>query len=176
MTVLVRHLILIIALLFAVIFGRGQEAVHTELYHVLKEKDSILFDAAFNRCDTDTMAGLFTKDFEFYHDKVGATIGRKSFLAPTIASCASRDPQAPQSSKRILVDDSLEVYPLYNNGVLYGAIQHGIHRFEFLNNQGEYQRGDTARFTHLWILKDNDWKIKRELSYDHQAYAENQTK
>ncbi len=176
MTVLVRHLILIIALLFAVIFGRSQEAPHTELYQLLKEQDSLLFDAAFNKCDTAAMADLFTEDFEFYHDKGGATFGRDNFLAPTIEVCASRNPGEPQPSKRILLDGSLEVFPLYKKGVLYGAIQHGIHRFEFLNNQGEYQRGDTARFTHLWVLEEEGWKIKRELSYDHQAYVENNTK
>ncbi len=176
MTVLVRHLILIIALLFAFFFGSSQDAAHDDLYQHLKEQDSILFDAAFNRCDTKTMADIFTEDFEFYHDKVGATFGRDSFLAPTIANCTSRNPEAPQPSKRILIDQSLEVFPLYDKGELYGAIQHGIHRFEFLNDQGEYQRGDTAKFTHLWILQDDVWKIKRELSYDHQAYSETRTK
>ena len=62
---------------------------------------------------------------------------------------------------------SLEVYPLYNNGQLYGAIQHGVHTFEFLNHQGEYQKGDIAKFTHVWVLEDGTWKVRRELSYDH---------
>ena len=176
MTVLVRYLILITALLFAFFFGRSQDTAHSELYELLKEQDSVLFDAAFNRCDTATMASLFTEDFEFYHDKVGATFGRESFLAPAIANCTARNPDMPQPAKRILIEESLEVYPLYNKGILYGAIQHGIHRFEFLNNQGAYQRGDTAKFTHLWVLQDDVWKIKRELSYDHQAYLETKTK
>ena len=55
---------------------------------------------------------------------------------------------------RILIPGSLKVFPLQKDGVLYGALQHGIHRFESLNASGEYQRGDIARFTHLWILEN----------------------
>ncbi|MGI9546357.1 MAG: nuclear transport factor 2 family protein [Flavobacteriaceae bacterium] len=176
MTILVKHLILLIAMLFTFFMGLSQVSEQSDLYKALKEKDSLLFDAAFNRCDTDTMEALFTEDFEFYHDKGGATIGRESFLAPTIENCANRNPADPQPSKRILQENSLEVYPLYNKGELYGAIQHGIHRFEFLNEEKIYQRGDTARFTHIWILEGEDWKIKRELSYDHQAHQVRNTK
>ena len=28
--------------------------------------------------------------------------------------------------------------------------------------------GSTAKFIHLWILEDNQWKLKRILSYDHK--------
>lgn len=176
MTILIRHLILLIAMLVTFFIGNSQVAKQSELYELLKEKDSLLFDAAFNRCDTDTMKDLFTEDFEFYHDKSGSTMGRESFLAPTIERCASRNPADPQYSKRMLVENSLEVYPLYDKGDLYGAIQQGIHRFEFLNNRREYQCGDTAKFTHLWVLEGGDWKIKRELSYDHQAHQTYETK
>ena len=102
MTILVRHLILLIAMLFSFFMGLSQVSEQSELYRLLKEKDSVLFDAAFNRCDTDTMEALFTEDFEFYHDKGGATIGRESFLAPTVENCANRNPADPQPSKRIL--------------------------------------------------------------------------
>jgi len=145
----------------------GQVAKDSELYKILKSKDSLLFDAAFNQCDVDTMESLFTEDFEFYHDKGGFTDGREAFLKPTRENCEKRDPEAPQYSKRILMDGSLEVYPLYKGEELYGAIQHGVHRFEFLNDKNEYQKGDIAKFTHVWVIKDGEWKIKRELSYDH---------
>ncbi len=145
----------------------GQVTKDSELYKVLKSKDSLLFDAAFNRCDVATMESLFTEDFEFYHDKGGFTDGREAFLKPTREECEKRDPEAPQYSKRILMDESLEVYPLYKKGELYGAIQHGVHRFEFLNDKNEYQKGDIAKFTHVWVLQDGEWRIKRELSYNH---------
>ncbi len=147
---------------------KAQVSEDSELFLVLKDKDSLLFHAAFNVCDTETMADLFTEDFEFYHDKVGATLGREEFLGPVQMECEGRNPDHPQPAKRILVPGSLEVYPLYKHGTLYGAIQHGRHRFEFLNDKGNYQKGDIARFTHIWIKSDKEWKIKRELSYDHQ--------
>ncbi|WP_396589489.1 nuclear transport factor 2 family protein [Allomuricauda sp. R78024] len=146
----------------------AQMAESSELYMTLKEKDSTLFDAAFNQCDVETMESLFTEDFEFYHDKGGITVGRNNFLAPNRENCAKIDRNEPQRAKRILVPGSLQVYPLYKQGKLYGAVQHGVHSFEFLNEQKEYQKGDVAKFIHVWILEDGHWKIKRELSYDHQ--------
>ena len=165
-----KYIVPLIIYLALTAAGLAQVPVDSELYSALKTKDSILFDAAFNQCDPETMASLFTEDFEFYHDKGGATFGRDTFLARTRENCAKRNPEAPQASKRILLPNSLAVYALYKNGELYGAIQHGIHRFEFLNTQNEYQRGDTAKFTHLWIKDTSGWKIKRELSYDHQMH------
>lgn len=159
--------IMALALVGMTTLASAQVAEGTELYKILKSKDSLLFDAAFNRCDTDTMASLFTEDFEFYHDRGGFTDGREEFLRPTRENCEKRDPSAPQYAKRILIDGSLEVYPLKKDGELYGAIQHGIHRFEFLNDKNEYQKGDIAKFTHVWMLVNGEWKIKRELSYDH---------
>jgi ketosteroid isomerase-like protein len=146
----------------------GQVAKSTDLYKELKKQDSILFHAAFNTCDTNTLANIFTEDFEFYHDKSGFTEGREAFLAPMRTNCAQKNPNEPQASKRILLPNTLEVYPLYNNGELYGALQHGVHRFEFLNEQKEYQKGDVAQFTHVWVKQGDAWKVKRELSFDHQ--------
>lgn len=147
----------------------GQESVDSELYQTLKEKDSILFNAAFNTCETAVLQSFFTEDFEFYHDKGGLTEGRGNFLSPVRQSCAQREEGALQPAKRILIPNSIEVFPLYKEGVLYGAIQHGKHRFEFLDGNKKYQDGDIAKFTHIWILENGDWKIRRELSYDHQS-------
>ena len=150
----------------------GQAPQDSELYQVLKEKDSILFDAAFNRCDPATLKTLFTEDFEFYHDKGGLTESRQAFLEPLEQNCPNVKPEDLQPSKRFLIEGSLEVYPMYKNGELYGAIQHGVHRFEFLNDNKEYQQGDIAKFTHVWIKENDRWKIKRELSYDHKLLKE----
>jgi len=164
----VLHILLVCLLSTVFYSAQGQLSTDNELHLLLKEKDSVLFNAAFNKCDAETMALLFTEDFEFYHDKGGVTIGRETFLNPIKAACLNWDPKSPQPSKRILIENSLRVYPLQKDGQLYGAIQEGIHRFEFLNEKQQYQKGDIAKFTHLWILTDGQWKIKRELSYDHQ--------
>ncbi len=147
---------------------QAQEYTEDELFIVLKKKDSLLFDAAFNTCGIAALNSIFTNDFEFYHDRGGITEGREAFVGRIEEGCKNRSDNDPQPAKRILVPNSLEVYPMFNNGVLYGAIQHGVHTFEFLNEKGEYQKGDIAKFTHVWILDEGEWKIRRELSYDHQ--------
>lgn len=144
----------------------------SELFQTLKKQDSTLFNAAFNTCDTATLEGIFTEDFEFYHDKGGLSEGRDAFLNPMKENCAQWNSEAPQPSKRILIPNSLKVFPLFKNGELYGAIQHGVHRFESLTKNGGYEKGDIAKFTHVWIKEDNKWKVKRELSYDHQYKPE----
>lgn len=164
-----KNIAVFLSLLASIGFTYAQVASDSELFKSLKAKDSLLFDAAFNTCDIATLESLFTEDFEFYHDKGGATTGRSNFLDPLAANCSKRNPENPQQAKRILIANSLEVYPMYNKGELYGAIQHGIHRFEFLNDQKEYQKGDTAKFTHVWIKEEDMWKIKRELSYNHKS-------
>ena len=145
----------------------AQTAKEDELYKTLKSQDSILFDAAFNTCGIEILNAMFTEDFEFYHDKGGITEGRETFVGRIANGCANRKSDPQQPAKRILVPESLEVYPLYRNEQLYGAIQHGVHTFEFLNDRGEYQKGDIAKFTHVWVLEDGTWKVRRELSYDH---------
>jgi ketosteroid isomerase-like protein len=148
--------------------GSAQITHESQLYELLAKKDSILFNAAFNTCDTLVLEDIFTEDFEFYHDKGGITKGRDSFLNPIKSNCSNRDAHAPQPAKRILVAGSLKVYPLYKDEVLYGAIQHGIHSFEFLNEKEEYEKGDIAKFTHIWVKENGKWRVKRELSYDHK--------
>lgn len=68
--------------------------------------------------------------------------------------------------KRELVPNSMKVYPLYNNNVVYAFIQEGEHEFAELY-QGKWNKGSRAKFTILWILDGKDWKMKRVLSYDH---------
>ncbi|WP_158259126.1 nuclear transport factor 2 family protein [Flagellimonas meridianipacifica] len=149
--------------------GFSQVATSSELYQTLKKKDSLLFNAAFNTCEIEVLNSLFANDFEFYHDKVGITDGKDAFIQPIASGCDNWKDKAPQPAKRYLVEGSLEVYPLRKNGTLYGAIQHGVHSFEFLNENKEYQKGDIAKFTHIWILDEGNWKLKRELSYNHQS-------
>ncbi len=163
------HLLVAFACILCLSGGHAQVPTESELYVTLQARDSLLFHAAFDACDPVTMRSLFTEDFEFYHDKGGFTEGREAFLKPVEAQCSQRDPEALQPAKRILVPGSLEVFPLYKDGELYGAVQHGIHHFEFLDDKKLYQKGDIARFTHVWVRDGKEWKIKRELSYDHHS-------
>ncbi len=167
MITLLKIIVYSIVALFASL-AFGQVEANSELHLLLAQKDSLLFNAAFNTCNTNVLEEIFTEDFEFYHDKGGLTEGRDAFLNPMKENCAQRITTEMQPSKRILIANSLAVYPLYKNGELYGAIQHGIHRFESLDKDNSYQRGDIAKFTHVWVKENLVWKVKRELSYDHQ--------
>ena len=65
---------------------------------------------------------------------------------------------------RHLVADSMQVFPMSDNGKLYGAIQIGKHNFA---PPGEAVSGLPASFMHMWLLENGEWKLSRVLSYDH---------
>jgi hypothetical protein len=156
----------IVALFLSLPFG--QVEANSELHPLLAQKDSLLFNAAFNTCNTSVLKEKFTEDSEFYHNTGGFTEGRDAFLNPIKENCAQRITAEIQPSKRILIANSLAVYPLYKNSELYGAHQHGIHLFKSLDKDNSYQRGDITKFTHVWSKENLVWKVKRELRYDHQ--------
>ena len=137
-----------------------------KLYHLIKKNDSLLFQIGFNQIDTSQVAKLIADNFEFYHDKHGITPGKNSFLN-SINSL--RD--LPFKTWRILINESMEVFPLYtdNSQLLYGAIQNGIHDFYQQKEGQKARKTSTAKFTHLWIIEDGEWKLKCVLSYDHKS-------
>ena len=142
--------------------GQSQE----ELFELLRAKDSLLFEIGFNQCNLTQSGALLTEDLEFYHDQGGVTGSKAEFMQVMRSGICSG---GKYTSRRELLKESLDVYPLYDNGKLYGAIQMGMHRFYERTKEGSEREGSTARFTHLWLLTEDGWKIKRVLSYDHQA-------
>lgn len=137
-----------------------------ELYNILAEKDSLLFQIGFNQIDTLIVESLVSEDFEFYHDVHGITDSKEAFLNNIKAI---RD--LPFRTWRILEEGSLEVYPLFkqNSQVLYGAIQKGEHDFYQQIEGEDARKTNTAKFTHIWVIENNNWKLRRVLSYDHKA-------
>ena len=137
-----------------------------ELFDLIQEKDSLLFQIGFNQIDTLQAAVLTSQDFEFYHDEHGGTDTKNAFVSNINGI---RD--LPFKTWRTLVKGTMEVFPLYkdNSQVLYGAIQNGTHDFYQQNEGEDALKTNTARFTHLWIIENGDWKLKRVLSYDHQV-------
>jgi hypothetical protein len=136
-----------------------------EIFKILKEKDSLLFELGFNQIDTLQVKVLTSDDFEFYHDEHGVMNSKKEFVK-SISSIR----ELPFKTRRELVKGSVEIYPLYKNNRqdLYGAVQNGEHNF-YQQKEGEEERKtSTAKFTHLWIIENNDWKLKRVLSFDHK--------
>ena len=144
----------------------SQEAKDSELFQTLKKNDSLLFAEGFNNCNPAAFEHFIAEDLEFYHDQGGLTTNKKDFLADLKENvCSSPNRKA----LRKLIPGSLQVFPLYENGKLYGAIQKGRHDF-FIQEPGkETYQTSTARFTHLWVLKDGEWILKKVLSYDHKG-------
>src|ERR1035437_5578499 len=145
----------------------------SELFKTLKAKDSLLFNVGFNTCDISQFENLVSDNFEFYHDKAGMTLSKAAFISGIKDGLCKLD----YKPRRELVENSLQAFPLEKNGVLYGAIQMGMHRFYAIEkNKIEYLT-DVAKFTHVWLLENGNWKLSRGLSYDHSYdHQGNETK
>lgn len=145
-------------------FSSAQVNKNSPLYKTILEKDSLLFNIGFNTCDISQFDALLSENFEFYHDKSGIS-DRKKFLSD-LKNGLCKSPETYQS-RRELIPEKTQVFPLYENGELYGAIQYGEHRFyEKMEGKAE-QYASTAKFTHVWIIENGKWKLKSGLSYDH---------
>jgi hypothetical protein len=85
-----------------------------------------------------------------------------------------KDP-ATYQLRREAVPGTVQVYPLRKNGVVYGAVIEGEHVF-YIKQAGKDEFIDgRARFTHLWLEHNGEWRMARVLSYNHHA-AEYQNK
>src|SRR5690606_36011921 len=55
----------------------------------------------------------------------------------------------------------------HKNGEIYGAIQEGTHQF-FESQTGQPERfGSSAKFTHIWLLENKEWKLSQSYSFEH---------
>lgn len=134
------------------------------LFLQLKACDSLVFNIGFNECNLTVFDTLVADDFEFYHDQSGITPSKQAFIDGTKNGLCNMDYKAI----RKLQPGSLEVFPMYNNSELYGALQTGFHRFYALHpDDPELKLTSEARFTHLWLKKGTRWKLARVISYDH---------
>ena len=147
--------------------SEAQVKQDSELFKTLKANDSLLFDVSFNTCNTQVLESLIADDLEFYHDQGGITNSKSEFMK--VMKNGICNPDNPTKSRRELVEGSLEVYPLYKNGQLYGAIQNGMHRFFEKVGDNPETKGSIAKFSHLWIKQDNSWLVTRVFSYDHKS-------
>ena len=127
--------------------------------------DSLIFDVGFNRCELGVYDKIISEDLEFYHDQGGITNSRTEFIETAKKNICSNADQKPI---RKLVKGSMEVYPLSSNGELYGAIQNGVHEFFIKEPDKEMYKTSEAKFTHVWLLKGDQWILKRVLSFDHK--------
>ncbi|WP_281225757.1 nuclear transport factor 2 family protein [Flavobacterium aquiphilum] len=153
-----------ILLFMFVNFAFGQVAKNSELFLALQKHDSIFFERGFNQCDIDYLTKMTHKDLVFYHDRSGVQ-DKQKFLENTKKYLCSDSNHKPIRKVR---RESLEVYPLYDNGVLYGVVQIGIHDFYIREPNKEDKYTGTAKFTHVYLLENKEWILKEVLSFDHK--------
>ena len=124
------------------------------LNEIILAHDKKMFDA-FNTCDIDTMAMMFSKDLEFYHDIAGLS-GYESTMKVTRDNCERK-----LGLQRTLLKEGTEISPLGE----FGAMQKGKHRFCHMNN-GVEDCG-IFDFMHIWKKQGETWTIHRVISYNH---------
>lgn len=146
-------------------FLTAQVATDSELFIALKMLDSLIFEQGFNKCLIQDFESLIHEEIEFYHDKGGLTEGKETFVR-SVQQNICANPNGKMS--RQLRKGTLHVFPLYERGLLYGAIQSGDHAFYISQGEESPVQVGVAKFTHLWIKTVDGWRLKRVLSYDHQ--------
>lgn len=119
---------------------------------------------AFNACEVKKLAAMKTDDLEFYHDVGGVSKGG----AVVVESIAKNICGRPDFRiRREAVEGSVRFYPMRDGGKLYGAIVSGEHLFHETPKGGKEVLTGRARFTHMLLLRDGQWKMSRVLSFDH---------
>lgn len=136
---------------------------NSPLFVELKKYDSLFFERGFNNCDLAYLDKSVDENLKFYHDN-GGFQDKQLFLERTKQNICSNPNQKPI---RKIIESSLEVFPLYNNGELYGAIQSGEHQFFIREKNKEDILGGQAKFTTVWTKEDGNWIMSDILSYDH---------
>ncbi|MCP9201009.1 nuclear transport factor 2 family protein [Gramella sp. GC03-9] len=160
-----KHVIFSIICLIS-FMSMAQVNSDSEIFKQLKSRDSLLFDRGFNLCKINEFEDIISEDLEFFHDQGGLTTNKIDFLKNVRNNICSNPDMKPI---RKLVPGSLEVFPLYDNGELYGAIQKGIHDFYIQEPEKELYKTSSAKFTHVWVRDNDKWMLKRVLSYDHHS-------
>ncbi|MHC9088169.1 serine hydrolase [Tenacibaculum sp. IMCC1] len=142
----------------------AQVANNSNLFIELKKADSLIFNEGFNKCNYSALKKVLHKDLEFFHDQNG-TQNLEQFYKSFSNSICSNPNFKPI---RKLVDETQKVFPLKNNGEIYGAIQAGEHIFYIKEPNKKLYATERGKFTHTWVLESGQWKVKRILSYEHK--------
>jgi ketosteroid isomerase-like protein len=114
--------------------------------------DSLLFDVAFNQCDAALFKKIIADDVEFYDDRSGLSVSKPNELKSLLEKCI-------RSEKLTRKLNSCTIDKLGD----FGAVQLGEHTF-YIDGKPE----GTGKFIHIWERKDNEWKLKRIVSYEHR--------
>jgi hypothetical protein len=121
-----------------------------ELYNAIVHMDSVYFNA-YNTCDMDTQAAIYSDSIEFYHDKGGLMTSKAALLKALKDNICGK-------VTRVLVPGSIEVYPIGT----WGAVEIGLHRF--INHQESETPSKPDKFIVIWRHRDDKWQITRVIS------------
>ena len=143
----------------------GQNMTDEEMHKEIMNLDKMLFQAVFEDCDSVVVDQLLHPDCVFYHDQSGIIPDKTTFIQGLEYGPCSLEYKAT----RELDENSVEIFPMYQQGTLYGVIQQGIHRFyaQYPGNPDK-ELTSVARFSHLWLKGEDGWQLINILSYDHQ--------
>ncbi|HYN45747.1 MAG TPA: nuclear transport factor 2 family protein [Allosphingosinicella sp.] len=135
------------------------------LTEAVRARDAELFALLFDDCAPERMRAMLTPDIEFYHDRDGVVRGADAFVADYARFCAERRAPDAWRSRRELVAATLNVHPVPG----FGAIEDGEHVFYERRGGGPERLAGRARFTQIWALTPDGWRLARVFSYAHRA-------
>ena len=124
----------LLILLLVPLFVKAQVNKDSDLFRTLEIQDSTFFERGFNQCDLEYLDEHVTGDLKFYHDQSGFQDKNAFFENTQKYICSDSGPKPIRQVDAA----SLEVFPLYNNGKLYGAIQKGVHHFYLREKDKDY--------------------------------------
>jgi hypothetical protein len=151
----------ILMLMFVGFLGYAQETyqdildtayvpIDKEVYDAIVAKDAEYFDA-YNTCDLEIQAALYSENLEFFHDKGGLSTSKQDVLTAIENNICGK-------VTRTLIEGSIEVYPIKD----YGAIEIGYHRF--FNNQEPDALSKASKFIMIWKNEEGNWFISKVIS------------
>jgi hypothetical protein len=122
-----------------------------ELYNSIVAMDSTFFQA-YNICDLDKQAAIYSDNINFYHDTGGLMTVKQEILDSTKKYVCGK-------VTRELIKGSIEVYPIKG----FGAIEMGLHKFHN-NTEKEGTPSHSSKFIIFWENDNNNWTITKVVS------------
>lgn len=155
----IKKIILLLLIIFSNhVFGQGNSNAYKPaegvLYRTIKVADSLMFEA-FNNRDLNKLKAYFDPSIEVIQDNIGIRNYKQ-----TIASFKELF-KKDYVLNRMLIESSLEVYPIKN----YGAIETGRHTFSHVEN-GKLISA-IFKFVTIWKNDHGNWRITKIITYDH---------
>jgi hypothetical protein len=136
------------------------------LTQAIVARDAEFFALYFTGCDPERLRTMLAPDVEFYHDKEGFLFHDADAMVTDYAkSCTARKAPDAWRSRRQLARSGLRVDPIPG----YGAIEDGGHYFYERHGKGPEKRVGYGRFTIVWKLAPDGWRMSRALSFAHRA-------